>query len=154
MGKLHGIAIRSAKRKPMQALTVASVSCEKGVDIDFRGKPSNRQVTVLDVDAWNDACVLLGESLDWKVRRSNLLVKGLTLYETTGQLIVIGDVVLKITQETDPCKRMEEAVEGLFDALNPQWRGGVCCRVVQGGEIKLNDDVMLMTAEQSVKYLK
>ena len=30
---------------------------------------------------------------------------------------------------------MDEAEPGLMAALKPDWRGGVCCRVIQGGEI-------------------
>ena len=49
-----------------------------------------------------------------------------------------------ITDETDPCNRMEEQHAGLQAALGPDWRGGVTCRVVQGGEVTLGDQVRIV----------
>ena len=143
MAKLIGIAIRQKKRAPMQTRESAFISVDKGVDNDHRGKPSKRQVTVMSQKAWQEANSVLSTNLLWTMRRANLLVDELELINTVGKTITIGNVVLLVTQETDPCKRMEEAAKGLFDALAPDWRGGVCCRVISEGEITLGDDVML-----------
>jgi len=51
---------------------------------------------------------------------------------------------LQITRETDPCKRMEEAQSGLMKALAPDWRGGACCRVINGGSIALGYAVQVI----------
>jgi MOSC domain-containing protein YiiM len=58
-----------------------------------------------------------------------------------GAKLVIGDLVLEVTQETQPCHLMDEAHFGLRAALKPDWRGGVCCRVVEGGTIRIGDRV-------------
>ena len=55
----------------------------------------------------------------------------------------IGDLQLEITGETDPCARMEEQVSGLRQALTPDWRGGVTCRVRSSGRIAVGDAVSL-----------
>jgi MOSC domain-containing protein YiiM len=60
-----------------------------------------------------------------------------------GQVLSIGDLRLEITGETDPCERMTEACPGLREALTPGWRGGVCCRVLSGSEIRIHDPVTL-----------
>ena len=143
MAKLIGIAIKDRKRAPMQTLDSAFISLDKGVEHDFRGKPSKRQVTVLSLAAWQEANTILHTELPWTTRRANLLVDALELENTTGKIITIGDVELLITQETDPCERMQEAAEGLFDALKAKWRGGVCCRVIREGRIKLGDEMVL-----------
>lgn len=154
MAKLLNIAIKSAKRKPMDQLESAFISCEYGLDRDFRGKPGKRQVTVLDINAWNDACEALGKKLSWETRRANLLVDGLNLNNSAGQYILIGQSVLEITQETDPCSRMDEAEPGLFEALKSNWRGGVCCRVVKEGEVKRGDIVKMKTKEEYDEYYR
>lgn len=143
MAKLIGIAIKQKKRAPMQTLDRAFISLDKGVENDFRGKQSKRQVTVMSQKAWQDANATLDANLPWTTRRANLLVDELELENTIGNTITIGDVVLLITQETDPCERMTEAATGLFDALKQQWRGGVCCRVIREGQVKLGDEVVL-----------
>jgi MOSC domain-containing protein YiiM len=143
MAKLIGIATREKKRSPMQTIDSAFISLNKGVENDFRGKPSKRQVTVMSQMAWLDATASLNANLPWTTRRANLLVDELDLENTSGNTIKIGKVELLITQETDPCERMEEAAKGLRDALKPKWRGGVCCRVISEGSVTLGDTVVL-----------
>lgn len=119
----------------MKEMDSALVSKQGGLHGDFRGKPGARQVTVLAREDWTSACEVLSKDLPWTLRRANLLVEGLRLTETTGSLIRIGTLILQITGETDPCGRMDEAEPGLREALLPDWRGGVCCRVIEEGEI-------------------
>ncbi|GAB6260475.1 MOSC domain-containing protein [Photobacterium sp. CCB-ST2H9] len=142
--KLIGIARRKASRAAMEELEQINVSQENGVKGDFRGKPGKRQVTVLSLDSWLDACKEVGERLPWTIRRANLLVEGTRFSEANvGDVITIGTLRLQITRETDPCPRMDEQFQGMTQALMPEWRGGVCCRVLSAGDIKLGDDVLV-----------
>ena len=143
MAKLLGIAIKSAKYAPMQELASAEVTPEKGIIGDHRGKPGKRQITVMSLADWNTACTEVGKELPWLTRRANLLVDDLPWQEMAGSRLLLGDVVLEITGETDPCQRMETACPGLFNALHPGWRGGVTCRVLRGGNLHPGMDVIL-----------
>lgn len=144
MGKLAGIARRDAKRAPMELLEQADITGESGVADDFRGRPGKRQVTLISARAWDAACRDLGRELPWTTRRSNLLVEDMDLPQRTGDVIAIGDVRLEVTMEVDPCSRMEEQCEGLKDALSPEWRGGVACTVLAGGQVALGDEVRIL----------
>lgn len=144
MGRLLGIAIRSRKRAEMQLLDSARVSLAKGVDDDFRGKPSQRQVTVLARESWEAACSEARCDLPWHSRRANLLVEGLNLAQSQGKVLKIGDVRLRITMETDPCERMAELSANLKRALALDWRGGVCCQVITEGSITVDSLVELL----------
>lgn len=146
-GELVSIALRDASRAPMQELASTEITLEQGVVGDFRGKPGRRQVTVLAVEGWKEACDVLGEELPWTNRRANLLIRGVELKETIGCTLSIGDVTMRITGETEPCNRMDEARPGLFAALVPDWRSGVCCRVLTGGKIQPGDQVVLRKGE-------
>lgn len=145
-GKLISIATRRSSRATMVEFESIQVTQDKGCVGDFRGRPGDRQVTVLASEDWLAACDELGKSLPWTTRRANLQIEGIDLFETSGATLQIGDVVLKVTGETDPCQRMEQAAKGLFRALMPRWRGGVCCRVIQGGTIRIGDSVQLETS--------
>lgn len=143
-GKLIGIAWKKESYGDMIEVDHAFVSLLKGVADDFRGKPGNRQVTVLAREAYDHAFTDLGTNPDWKLRRANLLVEGLKLENSTGRKLKIGDVVLEITGETKPCYRMDEQLDGLKNALQPHWRGGVTCKVIAEGEIAQGDAVFFI----------
>ena len=148
--RLVGIATRKAKRAPMETYVEAEITRESGVGSDFRGKPGKRQVTVLSNESWAAACSELNAEIPWTVRRANLLVEGLNLHESTGSMLVIGEVHLEVTGETDPCWRMDEQHEGLMAALTPDWRGGVLCRVLTGGTINVGDPVSMTPPKRNL----
>jgi len=140
MGILLGIARAPALRAALVEVREAEVGGSEGIIGDARGRKSDRQVTVLFREGWESACRELGVTLPWVMRRANLLVEGIATPREGGQL-QIGDLVLEVTQETQPCHLMEVAHRGLKRALTPEWRGGVCCRVVKGGKIRVGDHV-------------
>lgn len=138
-GRLEAIAIRRVSRAPMQELDRAQVTLEAGVADDGRGSPGERQVTVLSREAWRAACAEVGAELPWTLRRANLLVSGLELEASQGGRLEIGGTTLEVTGETDPCRVMDRQHPGLRAVLEPNWRGGVTCRVVCGGAIAVGD---------------
>lgn len=141
MARLLGIAIKRRKYAEMELLPQAQLTPEAGIEGDYRGKPGKRQVTLLALSDWQRACSELGVELPWHLRRANLLVDELPLYQTTGMLITLGEVLLEVTGETDPCERMEAVHPGLFAALAREWRGGVTCRVRRGGLLAVGMEV-------------
>ena len=147
MGKLLGIARKSKRRAPMEELTSAVVDEATGLEGDFRGNLRERQITVVAREAWDAACADVGTSVPWTTRRANLFIEGVDLPRVVGERLRVGDVVLEVTGETNPCERMEEQQAGLRAALTPDWRGGVTCRVISGGRIELDETVELVPAE-------
>lgn len=148
MGRLAGIARHARPRGPMERVDAVGVTIDGGLDGDFRGavKPGGkrgRQVSLIEAGDWDRAMTELGHSLPWWNRRANLLVEGLDLPQVPGTLLRIGDVLLEVTQECDPCSRMEEVASGLKAALMPDWRGGVLARVIAGGHIAIGDTIRI-----------
>lgn len=148
MGVLAGIARRGTTRAPMEELDAVEITVERGVADDFRGRPGKRQVTLISAEVWNEVCAELGKELPWTTRRANLLVRGVELPRAPGYVIEIGPVSLEVTLETAPCSRMEEQCAGLKRALSPDWRGGVCCRVLTGGRLAVGDEVTVCRASR------
>ncbi len=140
--ELIGIARKAKSLAPMETLDRVDVTTKLGIDGDYRGKLRRRQVTILSEEGWQAACKEINQpDLDWTIRRANLFVRGITLPRTKGSKIAIGSVIFEITGETDPCHRMDEAAPGLKNAMTPDWRGGVTCRVIQDGVICCGDRV-------------
>jgi len=139
---LIGIATRSSKNATMQISEQQLITTESGLTGDYRRPPSNRQVTILSRIQWQKACTELGIELPWTARRANLLIDGIEFDSSMiGRTIYIGDVELLICGETEPCHKMDQFHQGLKQALMPSWRGGVCCKVVAGGQIRIGSKV-------------
>ncbi|MBL4654375.1 MAG: MOSC domain-containing protein [Bacteroidia bacterium] len=144
MGKLLAIANKYETKGKMNLFEEAFVNLETGVEKDLRGAVNNRQVTVVSKESWDATCAELGKELDWTARRANLLIEGIELTNNTGKILSIGnEVTIEITNELKPCNRMDENYTGLQEALAPDWRGGVTCKILNGGNIKVGDEVCL-----------
>ncbi len=143
MARLLGIAVKQQRMGEVSLHDEAMLSIHSGVVGDWRGKPGKRQVTLMNLADWQAVCAELGVELPWQTRRANLLVDALPLQQSVGSRILLGEAVLEVTGETDPCERMEEAHPGLFQALLPQWRGGVTCQVIANGIIRVGMEVEL-----------
>ncbi len=147
MATLKGIAYRKKSKAEMLEIRAVAVTPERGVAGDYRGRPHDRQVTVLSLEAWQRACRDINVDLHWTTRRANLLVTGVEFgAHSVGDIIQIGDLRMRIMLETDPCRRMEQQQPGLMKALVPEWRGGACCRVLSGGEIAIGDSVEVISS--------
>ena len=141
-GRLEAIWIKRAHMGPMDAAPEAELVAGRGI----RGNADQgrrRQVTVIDRDAWDAALQDAGDAVAPSARRANLMISGIDLAGTRGKVLRVGDCRLQIGGETRPCYRMDEALEGLQDALKKDWRGGVFCVVLDDGVIRVGDEVRL-----------
>lgn len=146
MAKLIGIATHAESRGDISSHEEIFVSTESGLENDFQGqKNPNTQVTLLSLQSWQKACKECLTEIDWTARRANLLIDDLEFSDSMiGEQIQIGEVLLEITQETDPCNRMEALHPGLKKALTPEWRGGARCKVLRQGYLKIGDKVTVL----------
>jgi MOSC domain-containing protein YiiM len=150
IGRLIGIARRSAPRAAMEEIAEGHITAAEGLRGDHKGaKFPRRQITVLAREAWEAALADLAEAhgpatIPWTARRANLLVEGVELPRARGGQVRIGPVLLEVTYPTQPCARMEQAHAGLLKALHPNWRGGITARVLEGGDIRVGDPVRVV----------
>jgi len=151
-GRLIGIARRVRPRAHMEEVAAVDVAAGAGLDGDHKGlKFPRRGVTILSREAWEAAIADLADlagpvPLAWTVRRANLLVEGVRLPQAKGAIVKVGPLLLEVTAETFPCSRMEASHRGLLRALAPDWRGGVTCRVLEGGPIAIGDGVAIVSS--------
>lgn len=146
-GYVSGIAFHRAKGSMMEMVDQAFVTAERGIVGDFRGgggRGKSRQVTVLFLDGWQEACSELQRNIVWPERRANVLVSA-SLEEAPGpwlierKIVFSSGMILQITGELKPCGRMDEVYPGLQAALAKDWRGGVACQVRREGMLSLWD---------------
>lgn len=138
--EVRALWLKRFKRGPMDPQETATLRAGKGL-VGNANQGGRRQVTLLEEESWAEALAELGENLDPATRRANLLLAGLRLEGTRGRILRVGPCRLRIFCENVPCERMDEARPGLKRALKPRWRAGACAEVLEGGEIRVGDEV-------------
>jgi MOSC domain-containing protein YiiM len=141
-GRLEAIWIKRAKRGPMDPVRSATLARERGI-AGNANQGGTRQVTVIESEVFESLRATLDPKVDPTMRRANLMVSGVRLAGSRGCTLRIGACTIELVGETRPCERMDEALPGLRGALEPDWRGGAYGRVLDGGEIRVGDEVRL-----------
>ncbi|UCH49294.1 MAG: MOSC domain-containing protein [Betaproteobacteria bacterium] len=143
-GVVQWIGVRSERRAPLLALDEVEAVAGHGLAGDHYSSRTNgkRQVTLIQQEHLAVVAQLLGkaEVLAESVRR-NIVVSGINLYALRDRRFRIGEVSLEGTGTCDPCSRMEEVLgTGGYNAM--RGHGGIVCRILEGGTIRLGDAVI------------
>ena len=141
--QVKAIWIKRAHRGPMDRVDRAELVAGRGV----RGSANQggrRQVSIISQEAWDAAIEQLGVAVDPAARRANVMVSGVDFADSRGKLLRIGPTLIRILGEVRPCERMDEAEEGLRNALKPHWRGGGFGEILEGGTIATGDPVVIV----------
>jgi MOSC domain-containing protein YiiM len=138
--RLEAIWLKRGRGGPMDPVERAEVD-ERGL-VGSSNRGGRRAVTIIEREVFDRLRVELDPTVAPVMRRAGLMISGLRLEETRGQLLAIGPVRIRIGGETRPCETMdEEGSPGLRAALRPHWGGGVFGRVEQCGFVSVGDAV-------------
>lgn len=145
-GRVRWIGRRPARRAPMESVEQATLTVEGGLLGDrYAGRSGTRQVTLLQFEHLDTLASLLGAPVSAADLRRNVLVSGLNLLALKGRRFRIGGAVLEHTGACHPCSRMEETLgSGGYNAV--RGHGGITARVIEPGDIRLQDAVALAQA--------
>lgn len=139
-GKLQAIWIKRMKLGPMDAADSTALVAGKGL-VGNANQGGKRQVTIIEQEVWEGLMNRLGSQLSPAARRANLMTSGIRLANSRGRVLRVGACRIRIYGETRPCERMDEAWEGLRDALRENWGGGAYGEVLDDGQIAVGDEV-------------
>jgi MOSC domain-containing protein YiiM len=146
-GEVIWISIRPEKGKPVQVLKEIFAQTG-GLFNDHSNKgnsDSKRQVTLIQEEHLQAAASFLGMSeIDPGLVRRNIVVKGINLNALSGRQFKIGEAVLEMSGYCPPCQRMEENLgRGGYNAM--RGHGGITCRVLKEGKIRVGDTVSVIS---------
>ena len=75
--------------------------------------------------------------------RRNIITRGVSLESLRGTQFRVGEAVLEYDRPRPPCKHVQDVTEpGMTRALRR--RGGICARVVEGGRIRPQDEIVAL----------
>lgn len=140
-GTIAGLSVRPGRREPVELRDELNLRADSGPEGDHADR-ARRGLTLISEELWKRAASACGTpDLPWHTRRANVLLSGLELDATEGRRLRLGDCVLEITGECDPCGLMDEYQPGLKEALMPELRAGLMARIVEGGVVRIGDRV-------------
>ncbi|MEZ5987529.1 MAG: MOSC domain-containing protein [Planctomycetota bacterium] len=144
-GRILSLYVRPSQATPVREVERCLVEQGQGLAGDHAGA-GRREVTLVDEPSWRAACAELGVEVPPGSRRANVFVGGMRLAPAIGRRLRVGPTLLEVLGELHPCELMDRAQPGLHAALRPEGRGGVHCRVLEGGEIAVGDEVRVEDA--------
>lgn len=145
---MEWIGLRAERMAMPTSVTSVEALTGKGLAGDHTGERENpsekRQVTLIMAEHLATvASILRIEQVDPKLTRRNIVVSGINLQALKGHRFKVGEAELEITDECDPCSRMEINLgAGGYNAM--RGHGGWCAIVVNGGEIRVGDAVQVV----------
>lgn len=147
-GELVGIFITEKKSQTMSSVMRALAVANAGIEGDrykdgqgtFSKKKKPRDVTLIESESVSALKRDYQIDVEAKDLRRNLLTKNFALNHFVNRRFSIGDVVVEGVELCEPCGYLSKMLElPLADAL--KHRGGLRCRIVAGGELRVGQKI-------------
>ena len=137
-GRVTALFLATSTGQPMRRVSSARALEQRGLEGDrhaARPKGGKRQVLLLEARAHAELALPPG------ALKENVVVEGLALESLpVGQRLRLGDgVLLELTGECEPCRKLESIRPGLEAAA--KGRRGQLARVLVGGTVAEGDGV-------------
>jgi MOSC domain-containing protein YiiM len=139
-GTIDHLFIKPGHREDMISVETMNVVKQKGIEGDASFGRSKRQILIISQEVV-DAYGLMPGDL-----RENITVSQLNLSSIPAEArLSIGNVVLEVTGDCNPCDRLEELRVGLMDEIHGN--RGILARVIEPGEITVGQTISQETVE-------
>ena len=148
LGRVASLHIHPpAAGEPLLEVQEFNLVAEKGIAENQRyfdrvnfGKPSKRQVTLIEREVIDQHAAALGAQFDPGQVRSNIETTGIDLISLIGHEVQVGEAVLLLIEPRTPCHKMDALAPGLR-ALMENSRQGVVARVIKSGKVRPGDTI-------------
>ena len=135
--KVKAICISEKRGTPKYPVREADITEDWGIEGDAHGGKWHRQISLIA----NEKVKQFAE-VEYGAFGENIVTEGIDLSSLdVGTRLIIGDVVLEITQIGKDCHDRCAIYERMGDCIMP--REGVFAKVIKGGHIKENDSIAM-----------
>ena len=148
IGKIEYIGIRPEKRADVISMLSVHVDKLTGLEGDHYSKiGGKRMITLIQSEHLETMSKILKKDILASMTRRNIVVSGINLLALHDARFCIGeDAILEGTGYCHPCSRMEINLGiGGYNAM--RGHGGITARIINGGQIKIGDQVSLLKNE-------
>ena len=152
-GTLEWIGLRPQRRAAMVSVSEVMALEKRGLEGDHRADKSpgsGRQVTLISREFIQQTAHFLSqEDIDPALLRRNLVISGINLNALRHQRFTIGNALFEAGALCHPCSRMESAL-GKGGVAAMLGHGGLCCKILRGGEIRVGNKVVVEAPGQNL----
>jgi len=141
MAEIISIHIVRKQNAPAESCNQVMVRTNFGIEGDYRsGKYQIGQITLVEAEIMDTVSRELGYDIPVGASRRQIMVRGIVVNELIGQNLRLGHILVRVEDKCNPCNNMEKRIgPGAKDAMNG--RGGIRCRVIEGGELRVGDKI-------------
>ena len=141
-GRVEWIGVRSGRGRPVEVLQEVRAIPDHGLADDHAARRAGgrRQVTLMQSEHLSVIGSLAKRAANPDLLRRNLVVSGINLRALVGQRFRVGAALFEGTGDCPPCRAMEAAL-GFGGCSAMTGMGGVTARVLEGGLIRVGDQV-------------
>ncbi len=140
--RVTAIHIAPGRRLPVKYVPSVTAEAGKGLIGDRYHGAKHRHVTLQAQDELDEAAAQLGVEFEPGQTRRNITVDHGPIPSRPGERLRIGDVDLEVVRIAAPCRILDDTIApGAAAALRR--RAGTCFRILEGGEIRIGDEVVV-----------
>ncbi len=142
MSKVFKIGIAEINNKQVQEVNSIELVANKGIVgdryfNDFSDPLS--QLTLIESENIDYYNTKYNSKIDYLDFRRNIITKGIKLNDLVNQKILIGKVEIEVIDLCRPCRFLQDKLEK--DNIIKEFlrRGGLRCRILRSGSVKVGD---------------
>lgn len=133
-GRIAHLFLKEGRALPMRSLPAVTAIAGKGLQGDAAFGRDRRQVLLVGLSTLRDFDLQPG------ALRENMTLTGMVLDDLAeGTLLEIGEALLEIIGDCEPCGQMDDLRPGLREAI--RGHRGKLARVTRSGDIRVGDAV-------------
>ncbi len=141
MAEISSIHIVRKQNSAAESCNSVMVRKNFGIEGDYRsGRFQIGQITLIEAEIMDTVSNELGYEIPAGASRRQIMVRGIILNRLIGRNLRMGHVLVRVEEKCNPCSNMEKKIgPGAKNAMND--RGGIRCRVIEGGQVRVGDKI-------------